>query len=57
MARDCKLELLDYRMPRRISGRKREDVTGGWRTVHDQELLTLFASENSIRVLKSKRNR
>jgi len=42
---------------RRILGPKREEVVGGWRRLHNEELHNLYASPNMIRVIKSKRMR
>jgi hypothetical protein len=42
---------------RRISGPKREEVAGGWRRLHNEELRNLYASTYIIRVIKSKRTR
>jgi len=42
---------------RRILGPKREEVVGGWRRLHNEELHNLYASPNIIRVIKSKRMR
>jgi hypothetical protein len=39
---------------RRIFGPKREEVAGGWRRLHNEELHDLYASLN-IRVIKSRR--
>jgi hypothetical protein len=42
----------------RIFGTKREEVMGGWRKLHNEELHNLYASPNiSIRVIKSRRLR
>jgi hypothetical protein len=42
-------------MVRRIFGRKREEVAGGWRRLHNEELHNLYASPNFIGVIKSRR--
>jgi hypothetical protein len=42
------------RVLRRIFGPTREEVVGGWREVHNKELLNLYASQNFIRVIKSR---
>jgi len=38
-----------------IFGPKREEVAGGWRRLHNEELHNFIASPNVIRVIKSKR--
>jgi hypothetical protein len=42
---------------RRIFGPKRNDVTGEWRKVHNEELNGLYCSLNIVRVIKSRRIR
>jgi hypothetical protein len=37
-------------MLRRIFGRKREEVAGGWRRLHNEELRKLYNSTNIIRM-------
>jgi hypothetical protein len=44
-------------MPRRIFGTKRDEVTGGWRKLHNEELHNLYSSLSIIRMLKSRRMR
>jgi hypothetical protein len=39
---------------RRIFEPKREEVAGGWRRLHNEELHNLYASPNIIRVIKSR---
>ena len=39
-------------MLRRISGPRREEVTGEWRRLHNEELNDLYCSPNIVRVLK-----
>jgi hypothetical protein len=41
----------ENRVLRRILRPKREEVAGGWRTLHNEELHNLYASSN-IRVIK-----
>jgi hypothetical protein len=41
----------------RIFGSKRDEVTGGWRKLHDEELHNLYCSLNIIRMMKSRRMR
>jgi hypothetical protein len=42
---------------RRIFGPKRDEVTGGWRKLHNDELHNLYFSPSIIRMIKSKRMR
>jgi hypothetical protein len=39
----------------RIFGPKREDVAGGWRRLHNEELYNLCTSPDIISVIKSRR--
>jgi hypothetical protein len=41
---------------RRIFGPKRDDVTGGWRKLHNEELHNLYSSPSIIRIIKSRRS-
>ena len=45
------------RMLRKIFGPKRDEVTGQWRRLHDEELYDLHSSPNIIRLIKSRRMR
>jgi hypothetical protein len=40
---------------RRINGPKRDEVTGGRRKLHNEELHNLYPSPNIIRMIKSRR--
>jgi hypothetical protein len=52
-----KLRVFLNRELRRIFGPKRDGVTGGWRKLHDEELLNLYSSPSIIRIIKSRRMR
>jgi hypothetical protein len=41
----------------RSFGLKREQVMGGWRKLHNEELYNLYSSPNIIEVIKSRRLR
>jgi hypothetical protein len=41
----------------RIFGSKGNDVTGGWRKLHNEELHNLYFSPSIIRIIKSRRMR
>jgi hypothetical protein len=40
---------------RRIFGPKRDEVTGGWRKLHNEELHNLYSMPSIIRIIKSSR--
>jgi hypothetical protein len=42
---------------RRVFGPKRDEVTGEWRNVHNEELNNLYSSPSIVRVVKSRRMR
>ena len=42
---------------RRIFGPRRDEVMGGWRRLHNEELNDLYTSPNIVRVIKSRRMR
>jgi len=42
---------------RRIFGPRRDEVTGEWRRLHNEELNDLYSSPNVVRVIKSRRTR
>ena len=44
-------------MLRRIPGPKRDEVTGEWRKLHNEELNDLYSLPNIVRVIKSRRTR
>jgi hypothetical protein len=45
------------RVLRKIFGPKRDEVTGGWRKLHNEELRDLNSSPSIIRIIKSRRMR
>jgi hypothetical protein len=47
--------VFENRAPRRIVGRKREKVAGGWRRLLNEELHNLYSSADVIKVMKSRR--
>jgi hypothetical protein len=51
-----RLRVLENRFLRIILGPKRDDVTGEWRTFHDEELHNLYSFPNIIRQIQVKTN-
>jgi len=51
------LRMSENRVLRRIFKRRKEEVAGGWRRLHNEELHNLYASSNTIRVVKSRREK
>jgi hypothetical protein len=49
--------VFENRVLRRIFGPKRDEVTGDWRKLHNEELHNLYSSQNIIRMIKSRRMR
>jgi hypothetical protein len=49
------MRILENRVLRRIFGPKRDEVTGDWRKLHNEELHNLYFSPNIIRMIKSRR--
>jgi hypothetical protein len=47
----------ENRVLKRISGPKRDQVTGGWRKLHNEELCHLYSSTGIIRIIMSRRIR
>jgi hypothetical protein len=52
-----RLKVPENRVLRGIFGPKRDEVTGKWRRLHNEELNDLYSSPNIIRVIKSRRMR
>jgi hypothetical protein len=44
----------DRRVLREILGSKRDEVTGEWGKLHNEELNDLYCSPNIVRVIKSR---
>jgi len=45
--------ILENEVMRKVFGPEREDVTGDWIILHNEELHNLYTSPNIIRVIKS----
>jgi len=51
------LRVFENKVLRRIFGPRRDEVTGYWRRLHNEEINVLYSSPNIVRVIKSRRMR
>jgi hypothetical protein len=52
-----RLRIFQNRVLRRMSGPKRDEVTGQWKKLHSGELHNLYSSGDIVRQIKSRRMR
>jgi len=52
-----RLRVFENRVLRRKFGARRDEMTGEWRKLHNDELNDLYSSPNIVRVIKSRRMR
>jgi len=57
MRDERKLRVFENMVLRRIFGPRRDEVTGEWRRLHNEEPNDLYTSPNIVRVIKSRRMR
>jgi hypothetical protein len=50
LGEEHRLRVFENRVLRRIFGPKRDEVTGGWRKQHNEELHDLYSSPSIIRL-------
>jgi hypothetical protein len=49
---ECTLRVFENRVLRRIFGLQRDEATGEWRKLHNEELHDLYSSPTIVRVIK-----
>ena len=54
---ECRLRVFENRVLSRIFGPKRDEVTGEWRKLHNEELNDLYSTPIIVQVIKSRRMR
>jgi hypothetical protein len=57
LSEERELRVFENRVLGRIFGSERDEMTGGWRKLHNEELHNLYSSQNIIRIIKSRRMR
>jgi hypothetical protein len=50
-----RLRVFENRVLRRIFGPTRDEVTGGWRKLHNEELHNMYSSPSIIRLIESRK--
>jgi hypothetical protein len=54
---EYRLRVFENRVLKRIFRPKRDEVTGGWRKLHNEKLHSLYSSPSIVRVIKARRMR
>jgi hypothetical protein len=57
LRKEHRLRVFENKVLRRIFGPNRDEVMGGWRKLHNDELGDLYSSPSIIRIIKSRRMR
>jgi hypothetical protein len=48
LGKEGRLRVFEHRVLRRIFGPKRDEITGEWRKLHNEELNDLYSSPNIV---------
>jgi hypothetical protein len=51
LRKEHRLEVFANRVLRRIFGRKRAEITGGWRKMHEKDIHNMYCSSNTIMMI------
>ena len=57
MREERRLRVFENRVLRAIFGPKRDEVTGEWRKLHNEELNDMYCSPNIVWVIKTRRRK
>jgi hypothetical protein len=57
LTEERRLLVFENRVLRRVFGPKRDEITGEWRKLHNEELRHLYSLPNIVRAVKSRRMR
>jgi hypothetical protein len=57
LRKERRLRVIENRVLRIVFGSKRDELTGEWRKLHNEELSNLYSLPNILRVVKSRRMR
>ena len=49
---ECRLKVFENRVLRKKFGPKRDEVTGEWRRLHNEEFYAVYSSSNVVRMIK-----
>jgi hypothetical protein len=52
---ELRLRMIENRVLRTIFGPRRDEVTGEWRKLHNEEINDLYSSPNIVRAIKSRK--
>jgi hypothetical protein len=55
--KERRLRVFKNRVPKKTFGPKRDEITGKWRKLHNEELNDLYSSTSIARISKSRRMR
>jgi len=55
LRKERKLRVFENMLLRRIFGHRKDEVTGDWRILHNEELNDFYCSPNIVRVIKLRR--